>query len=86
MAEPKAFAAGVYVSVPLGLTAGPAAKREGLELLSTTKVSVCADSLAGPAEIAVAQPEALCAPESSSTVWSAPLLKLGASLTGLTVS
>src|SRR5262245_51555956 len=33
----------------------------------------------------VAQPLTVCAPASSSTVWSAPLVKLGASLTALTV-
>jgi hypothetical protein len=33
----------------------------------------------GPLEIAVAQPLADCAPASSFTVWSAPLVKLGAS-------
>ena len=37
------------------------------------------------AEIAVAQPVTVCAPASSSTVWSAPLVKLGASLTAVTV-
>ena len=35
--------------------------------------------------IAVAQPGTVCAPASSSTVWFAPFVKLGASLTGVTV-
>ena len=35
--------------------------------------------------IAVAHPENAWAPESSATVWSGPLAKLGASLTGVTV-
>ena len=34
----------------------------------------------------LAQPGMLCGPESSATVWSAPAVKLGASLTGLTVT
>ena len=42
-------------------------------------------SLAGPALIAVAQPLDAWAPASSLTVWLAPLVKLGTSLTGLTV-
>src|SRR4029079_2693496 len=44
------------------------------------------DSLAGPALIAVAQPDTLWAPASSRTVWLTPLLKLGASLTGVPVT
>ena len=51
----------------------------------TTKLTVWPASL-GPAEIAVAQPATVWAPASSSTVWSAPFVKTGASLTGLTVS
>ena len=39
----------------------------------------------GPALIAVAQPATVCAPASSSTVWSAPFVKDGASLTSVTV-
>ena len=53
--------------------------------LVTTKSTVWLDSLAGPALMAVAQPLTDAAPESSSTVWFAPLVKLGASLTELTV-
>ena len=51
----------------------------------TTKVSVWPLSLAGPALMPVAQPATVCAPASSSTVWSAPFVKLGASLTAVTV-
>ena len=64
--------------------AGWAEKRVLLSLVRL-KLSVCPDSSVGPAEIPVAQPAMVCAPESSSTAWSAPLTKLGASLTGLTV-
>ena len=39
----------------------------------------------GPAEIAVAQGLTVCAPASSLTVWSAPLVKLGAWFTGVMV-
>src|SRR5215208_3361063 len=49
------------------------------------KSTACVDSFAGPLEIDVAQGVTVCAPASSSLVWSAPLVKLGASLTGLTV-
>ena len=55
-------------------------------LLLTTNGRIWPDSLAAPALIAVAQPATDCAPTSSFTVWSAPLVKLGASLTGFTVS
>ena len=64
---------------------GRAAKSAAFVLLVTTKVSVWPDSSAGPALIAVAQPATVCAPLSSSTVWSAPFVKLGASLTAVTV-
>ena len=50
-----------------------------------TKLSVWLDSLAGPALMAVAHGLTVWAPASSSTVWSAPLVKLGASLTAVTV-
>ena len=39
----------------------------------------------GPAETAVAQGLTVCAPAFSSTVWSAPLVNDGASLTAVTV-
>ena len=45
------------------------------------KVTVWPDSSAGPALIAVAQPATVCAPASSLIVWSAPFVKVGASLT-----
>ena len=70
--------------MPVGDTLGPAEKRPALVLPVTSNVTVCPDSF-GPALIAVAQPLTLCAPESSSTVWSAPFVKLGASFTGVTV-
>ena len=40
----------------------------------------------GPAVMAVAQPATVCAPASSVTVWSAPLVNDGASLTAVTVT
>ena len=51
----------------------------------TLKVSVWPDSSAGPALMAVAHGLTVCAPASSNTVWSAPLVKLGASFTGVAV-
>src|SRR5579872_7263091 len=85
VAEPLLFVAGVYVSVPVGLMDGPAENNPGLVLPVTWNVTVCADSSAGPVLIAVAQPLTVCAPEFSSTVWSAPLVKLGGSLTAVIV-
>ena len=75
VAAPLASAAGVNVRSPFDATAGAALKSAALVLFVTTKVSVCADSLAGPALIAVAQPVWLNAPLFSSTVTSAPLVK-----------
>ena len=71
--------------MPAGLTAGWAEKRALLSLV-TMKSTVWPDSSAGPALMAVAQPATVWAPASSCTVWSAPLVKDGASLTGLTVT
>ena len=71
--------------MPAGLTAGPAEKRLGFVLFVTTNVTAWPDSFAGPALIPVAQPLTVCAPASSATVWSAPFVKLGASLTPVTV-
>src|SRR6516225_5734194 len=51
----------------------------------TRNETVCEDSFAGPGEMLVAQPATVCGPASSKTVWSAPLTKLGASFTGVTV-
>ena len=69
--------------MPAGETAGPAENRLGLLLLVTTKVTVWPGSF-GPALIPVAQPLTVCGPESSATLWSAPLVKLGASFTAVT--
>src|SRR5881397_4009129 len=60
-------------------------ENRALLLLETMKLRLCPASSAGPALMAVAQPATLCAPESSATVWSAPFVKLGASLTATTV-
>src|SRR5919206_10709 len=78
VADPLALAAGVKVSVPSAATAGWVENRP-LLLLVTLKWTVWLDSLAGPADMAVAHPEKLCAPASSATVLSGPLVKLGAS-------
>jgi hypothetical protein len=73
----------VKVSTPAGLRAGWALNNVVLSFVAV-KVRVCALSSAGPALIAVAE-AALYAPESSFTVTFAPLVKLGASFTGVTV-
>ena len=49
------------------------------------KLSVWPDSSGGPGSNPVAQPATVCAPASSSTVWSGPLVNDGASLTAVTV-
>ena len=85
VAAPLAFGAGVYVNVPLAATLGCTEKSAALVLLVTMNVSVWPDSSAGPALIAVAQSGTLCAAASSLTVWSAPLTKLGASFTAVTL-
>jgi len=65
---------------------GPALNRVGLVLPVMLKVSVWPASSGGPALMAVAQGLTVCAPASSFTVWLAPAVKLGASLTLLTVT
>src|ERR1700760_1596511 len=65
--------------------AGAAANSPGLLSPVTTKSTVWPDSSAGPGEIAVANPATVCGPASSATVWFAPALKVGASLTGVTL-
>jgi hypothetical protein len=67
VAVPLAFVAVVKVSVPAAPIAGWALKRE-LLLFVTVKLTVWADSSAGPAEMLVAKPLWLCAPASSATV------------------
>src|SRR5688572_32128467 len=59
---------------------------EGFVLFVTTNVSVCDDSSTGPAFIAVAQFVTDRAPVSSIDVGFGPTVKLGASLTGSTVT
>ena len=56
-----------------------------LLVLRHQKIERLAASFAGPAEMAVAQSSMLLAPASSNTVWSDPLVKLGASLTAVTL-
>ena len=53
--------------------------------LEMMKFTVCPASSAGPAEMAVAKPLTVWAPESSSVIWLAPTVKLGASLTAGTL-
>src|SRR5947209_14483451 len=84
VATPLAFGAGVKVRVPVDETAGWLLNRP-LLLLLTMKSSVWPLSLPGPLPRVVAHPETVWAAASSFTVWSAPLVKLGTSLTGLTV-
>ncbi len=81
---PSTLAAGVYVRVPVSEIAGWTLNRP-LSSLVTMKSTTCADSLAGPALIEVAQPAIVCRPEFSLTAWLAPLTNEGTSLTGFTV-
>jgi hypothetical protein len=66
--------------------AGPAENNVGLVLATTENDTVCADSLAGPELMALAQAGTLWAPASSSTTSSAPAVKEGASLTAVMVT
>ena len=59
--------------------------KRALLLLLTMKLIACPDSSAGPLLKAVAQLLTVCAPASSVTVWSAPLVNEGTSLTVITV-
>ena len=63
-AVPTASAAGVKLSVPAVLIAGPSENRFVLLLLST-KLTTCDDSLAGPAKISVANPATVVAVSST---------------------
>ena len=83
VATPLALSAGVNVSVPFGAMAGWPLNR-ALSSLVTVKMTVWPDSSAGPVLIEVAKPGTVAAPESSSTVWSAPTENDGASLTAVT--
>src|SRR3954452_18182569 len=84
VAVPEPLLAGAKVKVPAELTTGGAEKRV-LLLFDTMKLSACADSSPGPAEIFVAQLLTVFAPDPAAAVWSAPLVKEGASFTALTV-
>src|SRR3954454_714420 len=85
VAVPFASAAAVNVNVPVADTVGAAENKAAFVLFVISKLTAWAASLVGPALIAVAQPAIVCAPASSSRVWSAPLTKLGSSLTAVTV-
>src|SRR4029079_4216322 len=61
------------------------AENRALLLLLTMKFNTCALSSAGPALIAVAHPVTVCAPLFWVADWFAPLVKLGASFTAVTV-
>src|SRR5436190_785434 len=65
VAEPFWFAPAVNESVPFAVTLGRAANRLGLVLSLMTRETVWPDSFAGPALIPLAQPQIVCAPESS---------------------
>ena len=67
VATPSVSAAGVYVSVPSGATAGWTLNSAAL-LALTENDTPCDDSFAGPCERSVAQPETACGPASSSAV------------------
>ena len=84
VAMPFWLAAGVNVSVPAALTAG-ATENRPLLLLVTTKEIVWPPSLAGPLLIADAQAATDSGPLFSRTTWSGPFVKLGASLTAVSV-
>src|SRR5215212_10452158 len=70
--------------MPLAATLGWTENKSLLVLVSW-KSTDWLDSL-GPAEMLVAQPSIVCAPASSFTLWSAPLVKPGASFTASTVT
>ena len=61
-------------------------ENSALLLLLTMKFTVWLDSFDGPALMAVAQLATVCAPAFRATDWSAPLVKLGVSLTAVTVT
>src|SRR5882724_8832844 len=84
VAVPEPLLTGVKVRVPVELTAGCVENRL-LLLFETMKFTAWPDSSAGPAERFVAQLFTVFAPDPAVTVWSAPLVKDGASLTALTV-
>jgi len=84
VALPYNPAAGVKVSVPVGLTLGAVAKSVGSLLAVMMKLTVCDDSLAGPGEICVAQLLMDCGPEFCRTVGLAPMTNEGAWFTGVT--
>ncbi len=90
VAVPLALAAGVKVNVPSLATSGWTEKRALLLLVRTKSAIDCwlappESSSDGPASNPVAQPATVLAPLSSKTVWFAPLVKAGWSLTGVTV-
>ena len=84
VAMPYASADGVKVSRPVASIAGGVLNSVGASS-TTAKVTVWPASSTGPAEMAVAHAVRTAGPESSMTMTSAPLLKVGASLTGVTV-
>ena len=83
-AIPDCSGAGVKVSTPVAETVGPALNNAALSFAVMVKVRPCAVS-GSPSSMAEAQGSIDCAPESSSTVWFGPTVKLGASLMPLTV-
>ena len=85
LAEPFAFGAVVKLSAPVGDTAGGTENMPGLSFAVMVKLTVCADSLAGPALMPVAHGSTVCAPMSLSTVTVGPAVKAGASFTGVTL-
>src|SRR5947209_1955547 len=86
-AVPLALGAAVKVRVPAAERDGAVLNRPGFVLPVMTKLTVCpaATSSGGPARMFVAQLASVWGPASSRTVGSAPRVKLGGSLTPLTL-
>ena len=85
VADPLAPGFGVNVRSPDGETAGPALVSRGLVLPVTTNRTAWEASLAGPAEMPVAQRTNRWDPAVAATVRSEPRTKPGAWLTGSTL-
>src|SRR4029079_17862057 len=85
LARPTTAAVGVNVSVPLAAIAGAAEKSPALSLV-TVKLRACAASSGGPALRFVAHATNVCAALFFGTDLFGPLVKLGASLTLVTVT
>ena len=72
--------------MPFEAIDGTTLNSDGFVFETISKVTAWPLSLDGPGLIAVAHVVTVFAPPSSRTPWSAPLVKLGASLTDVTVT